>query len=228
MKSKQLERKLLHEDQAIYNSFQSHFPSISCTILALKKDYENLEIGEFNDGIYKELLAGRITEIEAKYNESLQATLTAIGPLNSQIKSNLLSNTDQFIKKLRDTRNRLISSTPASSVTGQPFPLYYITIIEGLPVLTEDNKESIKELHCRTYLQSEIEHEVYEKLGNLSAAYNALLKTFDKIGFKQHFEMNNLEQFYSKDDESGNLTIEPASIKYAIEYNDIYKNSLRR
>jgi hypothetical protein len=228
MKSKITERKLIFEDNTIYTSLVVHLPRVFRSIGKLKTEYEKLEIGAFDNDVYQDLITSGAKNIESRYNESLNNTLNGLGAINSQIRANLLSNTETAINDLKNALATFRNTIPTSTISGHSFPIHLITIVDGLPVLTDDCKEEIKELHCRIYLTSESEFELYAKLENLTTSYNSLLKTLDKIGYKQHFEMNSLDVFLSVDEIDKKAAIKPDAISYAIDYNNLYQLSIRR
>ncbi|BAU54656.1 hypothetical protein [Mucilaginibacter gotjawali] len=222
MKKKPQERKLIFQDEAIFKSILTNLPEIQKNVIKLKEAYENLELSQaFDDEVFNEFITFGTGKTEKLYNDGLHASLNAIGAINKQIRANLLSNTETYLIALKTALSALKVSGRANA-SGDAFPINVISIVNGVPVVTDSGYEKIKEDFCRTYIETDIEHEVYNKLQNLASAYNSLLESFKETGYKPYFDMEKLQNLLSENELTKAVEVKTDATAFVINYNSDY------
>jgi len=189
-------RTLLFEDSKAIEKYEVRINQFLPIFTKIKTCYEGLEIGEFTDEVYKDLLNNGVNNIRSKYSKAFD---DKIGGLPLVIRQSIERERDVPMDALKMAFDNLKSHN-TSGLGSIVFPLDCITIFEGVPTINKLDKEKILERYHRVYIEGDIEHDVYAKLKALEKGFNDCLEVFDKANFTQYFTLQNLENlFYQKD-----------------------------
>mgnify|MGYP006054058497 CR=1 FL=1 len=92
-----MERILLHENKdllfEICKDLKQYLPQLE----QVKKTYENLQLGNFNDDILKQIVRSGTGQIEKQFNESLNDQVEKAGISNIILRDNILKGSENLI-----------------------------------------------------------------------------------------------------------------------------------
>ena len=214
---------LIQEDPQLFNSLVERAELLFPHVLRLRNAFDELETPEaFNDEIYRQVLS-EPGQVEKKYKYHLEQELNNAGVRNTVLRANLLQGTENRLENLKTSRKELVERAKGL-LTEIDFPLDTIMIIDGQPAFEFESQVHIMERYCRTYLKTEQEKNLYEKLLKFQDSYNELILTFDTFKFRDHFQ--GLESLNVYVEECGNKTIEvkAEAVQIITEYSGLRSN----
>ncbi|MFB9056667.1 hypothetical protein ACFFU9_07915 [Mariniflexile ostreae] len=160
----------------IVEQIKPHKPYLN----ALKESYELLEIGDFTNDKYIELITKGTLITERRYKEFLNSELEKLGVKSSVLKGNLLNESDDSLDNLKESLKALKSFRVKQSSFDEQLPPLKLESITYANIgwvfyVSNESREAISEMHCKTYLESEDEQKLYESINAIAKAYDKFL-----------------------------------------------------
>lgn len=222
-KSAAATRTLLYEDTDSLELYITRLRQIAPTLDKIKTAYESLELGAFTDDVYKNLLDKGTEEIEAKYINDFNSKVQR---LPATIRQSSEKNRDELLKMLKMALNNLHQQNN-SGFASIALPLDALTFADGVPTITESDRETILERNHRIYIDGEIEHDIYSKLKALEFAFNDCLELFNYVNFKPYFSIQTLENIFNQDDQTKQTSLRVDATHYITNIDKDIKHSKR-
>lgn len=139
----------------------------------LKTAFDSLEIGEFNNEIFQELIINGTAKIESTFVRQLNEMLDKMDVSNSMIRKNLTEGKDNLMFNLKNKLKELKSFVPPRLPESFPrINLDDISYLDGEFKIVD--KEVIAERYCRIYLDNEIEKNAFDCLQIIADNINKL------------------------------------------------------
>lgn len=222
-----MKRVLLHENTnllvEICKDLNQYLPHLE----QVKKTYENLQLGNFNDDILKQIVRSGTGQIEKQFNESLNDQVEKAGISNIILKDNILKGSENLIFEFLEKIRELKRFKPETFSRKNYLKLNVISFQNGTFYLSDENKEQILENECRIYIENEKEKEFFDNLKNFIEAYNKVNDNLDELEFKFSYNQGTgvtaiANTFLWLDEKQ--YSIRPETLKFATTYKE---NSLR-
>lgn len=179
-----MKRVLLHENTnllvEICKDLNQYLPHLE----QVKKTYENLQLGNFNDDILKEIVNSGTGQIEKLFNESLNDQIEKAGISNTIVRDNLLKGSENLIFEFLEKCKTLKKFRPDTFSRNNYLKLNVISFENGKFTLTDINKNQILENECRIYIENEKEKELFDNLKNFVEAYDKLNENLNELQFR--------------------------------------------
>jgi len=174
-----MERILLKQDDQLLNEIINDFHEYQEVLSNTKESYEKLEIGKFSNEVYQNILKKGSNDFIQKFYENLNNQLDNAKIESSIIRSNMISQTQNIINEFKNSVIELKSFKPSyikfSIIQRKKYlKLEHISFSNGRFTITTENKESILEEYCRTYLESERDHQLFELVSKFADSYKEL------------------------------------------------------
>lgn len=222
-----MERILIHEDKNLLSEISTDLRQYLPLLQQVKKSYEKLQLGDFNDDIFKEIVNSGTGQIEKLFNESLNDQIEKSGISNTILTSNILKDSEQLYFSFLENTKELKRFKPETYSRRNFLKLNVISYLNGSFILSDENKAQIIENESRIYLENEKEKEFFENLKNLIEAYDKVNENLEQLQFRFSYNqgkgMKGIENVFLNLTEDG-YSINPGSIKYATNYKE---NSIR-
>ncbi len=210
-------RILIKEDRNLLNEIVNDLRGYKPTLTALYNGYNGLQLGSFNNEIFKKITKQGLSHLYTKYQANLEAECDKTGVINPILRKTVMSASEPEFEKFRKVYSDLMDYSPTPS-RFNPRPMLELENIsfngENFEVSAVD-QEIILERNCRIYLQTEAEKSFHSNLSNLQDAFNNYLKDFEKyelagkvngfIGFETFFKIDGFK-----------AKIKPESINHAV------------
>lgn len=222
-----MKRILIHENKnllvEICKDLNQYLPHLE----EVKKTYEKLQLGNFNDDILKQIVRSGTGQIEKLFNESLNDQVEKAGISNTILKSNILKDSEQLYFSFLEKTRELKRFKPETYSRKNYLKLNVISFQNGTFYLSDENKEQILENECRIYIENEKEKEFFDNLKNFIEAYNKVNDNLDELEFRFSYNQGTgvtaiANTFLWLDDKQ--YSIRPDTLKFAVNYKE---NSLR-
>lgn len=213
---KQPERKLIHDNVAMYNAIAGDLNKYMPSLRLLKQAYDALEIGDFNDAIFSDIKKNGIEKILLDFDKNLQSQLDKSGIKNSNLRRVALEGSETAKANLTNAYEALKTVTidiPAYGVQrSKTLDLKDISFIDGTFKIADP--EQVKEQFCRVYLEDQDDHYIFNVLVHLRNSLNNFSVMAKKFGFGFALSDSGLQHFF-KINEDGEISINPYSINNA-------------
>ena len=223
-----MKRILIHEDKNLLSEISTDLRQYLPLLQQVKKSYEKLQLGDFNDDIFKEIIKSGTAKIEKLFNESLNDQIEKAGISNTIVKSNLLKGSEQLYFSFLENTRELKRFKPETYSRRNFLKLNVISYLNGSFTLTDENKEQILENECRTYLENEKDFELYENLKKFIEAFNTVNENLKELEYRFSYEKGKgvtaIGNTFLMTNENDEYSINPGSIKFATNYKE---NSLK-
>lgn len=216
-----MERKLIHQNDELLTDICNDLQKLKPALTKLKSAYDALELKEeFTDSIYKELITKGASRISNQYRDELNAQLDRSGITNTNLRAVALSGSEAPLKlleaSLRDLKEVNLIPSYAANPRHQTLSLMQVSYLNDVFTVTDLDRESIAEMYCRVYLETEEDYKTYNVLLDLQkalAAYEALKaeKELPKHSFSHYGQY--ISDFFSQ---SG--VLQPGSVRWINGY----------
>jgi hypothetical protein len=220
------ERILIAQDNSLLNDICSDLRQFKPLLEGLKTIYESLEIGDFSPQIYGEIVYSGTSEISKRFRASIESDIKKMGVSKSIIKENITSGAETLLNQFEVYVNELKKFRPETFSRQQKLNLKCISYNEKGFVITSDDKEDILE-SCRIYIETDVEHELYEALLKFIDAFDEFDKKIVEMGIVTNPMANKLgavaELFLIP--ENGKYKVKPESISWAINRKNYLESS---
>lgn len=176
-KAKKQTRVLVSEDKDLLNQILKDLKQFLPHLNELKKDFENLEIGEFNEEVFNTLKQKGTLFFEDKFTLKLNKELDKIGAQSMFLRNNMSSNSSVLIEKFKNSYKKVKNFVPETyaGVKRQTLRLEFISY-KFTFFIDEPEQDYILENYCRQYLETETELKALKVIEDLKNAANELLR----------------------------------------------------
>lgn len=211
-------RTLLKENTALAHEIAGDLIKFKPVLADLKRAYDTLELGAFNQEIFKKLILTGATDTINFYVTTLNDQLDRLGITSSTMRQNTITGHDNIIQTLNQAIAKAKSFRPeVYSSNGRPkLSLKFISFTDRFTVSDED-LEGLLETYCRIYLE-EHEKPLFEIAHELETAYNKLLKIVEEQKIISGTKLNFLNLILSENP-SGKVGVDAGKLKGLITYN---------
>lgn len=218
---KQTARKLIYQDDSLLTDICNDLRKFKPALEKLKAAYAALELTEdFNDSIHKELITKGSARMTEQYKKELNAQLDKSGITNTSLRAVALSGAEEpqmlLSKALQELKEVVLIPSYVTNPRHQVLSLRQISYVDQDFVITDQDRESIAETHCRIYLETEEDHKTYNILLNLQDA----LAAFEVMKMEKGLPNNiygaygqHIHNFFGQDGE-----LQPGSINWVNGY----------
>lgn len=221
------ERILIAQDNDLLQEICSDLKQFTPLLNNVKKAYESLEIGEFSQSIFSEMVFVGTNKIAQRFISSIEIDIEKTGVSNSIVKENIKNGLDAVLNEFLNCVKVLKKFRPETYSRQKSLTFDNISFSQKGFSISHDNRENILESQCRIYLETEEEHVVYEDLKNFIAAFEVVEKyitgtgiTVNPIASKaSYIELNFLT---TKD---GKLSVKPDIIKWIVNRRSMITNN---
>lgn len=222
-----MERVLLHENEGLLFEICKDLKQYLPHLEQLKKTYENLKLGDFDNKVLTEIVKSGTVQIEKRFNKSLNNQIDQSGISNSILRENILKGSERLFFEFSEKTKELKRFKPTTYSRNNYLKLNVISFENDTFYLSKENKEEILENECRIYIENEKELELYNNLQNFIAAYDKVNENLEELKFSFRFEqgkgvMGVANVFLRMDDK--HYSLRPETLKAVVNYRE---NSLR-
>ncbi|EKT4509607.1 hypothetical protein AAIP42_001007 [Flavobacterium psychrophilum] len=218
-----MKRVLLHENSNLLGEISSDLNQYLPLLKEVKMSYENLELGDFTNEIFKELLSTGTNGIDIRFTEHLKKQIEKLEVTSSVLKENLLNGSKTLFQDFANKVSLLKRFKPDTFSRTNYLKLNFISYQNIGFYLSDENKEQILENECRVYLDNEKEVELYENLKQFIEAYNKVSENLNELQFSFSYNQGKgikaIENVFLELKENS-FDIVPGSIKFATNYNE--------
>lgn len=198
------ERILIKEDRDLLKTICRDFSEYVPLLNKVKESYENLELGDFTQDIYKEIIDFGANKSLQKFNSSMINQFDKANITSTIIRSSMMSDTLNIRESFKISVQELKSFKPfnISKMIGQRYDflkLHQITYENGRFFISDENEENILEQSCRTYLTTERDHLLFEKVKTFSNSYKELKKFLLQNNYYRSASHIQLSTFVNED-----------------------------
>ncbi|MHB1179054.1 MAG: hypothetical protein ACYCZO_12080 [Daejeonella sp.] len=171
-------RSLVYENLAPLPRIIDDFNKIIALANDVADQYEELNIGEFTRETYKDLVSNGILNVREKYLNSVKSEISRLKINNPTVKSAMLDGINTSLIPLKNSVSVLMKATRGTFGYFSLFEEYnnIVSFTDQRFILTEDDIELLKEVHCRIYTESKEQEDALESLQNVIDAYNNLIE----------------------------------------------------
>ncbi len=220
-----MERILLHENKdllfEICKDLKQYLPQLE----QVKKTYENLQLGNFNDDILKQIVRSGTGQIEKQFNESLNDQVEKAGISNIILRDNILKGSENLIFEFLEKIRELKRFKPETYSRKNYLKLNVISFQNGTFYLSDENKTQILENECRIYIENEKEKELFDNLQNFIEAYNKVTGNLKELDFKFSYEhgkgVTAIANGFLWLELDNTYSIRPETLKFATTYKEM-------
>jgi len=174
----QTARKRISQNDELLKDICNDLRKFKPALERLRAAYAALELTEeFKDSIYKELVTKGSARMTEQYKKELNAQLDKSGITNTNIRAVALAAAEEPQKllntALQELKDVVLIPSYVTNPRHQLLSLKQISYVDHEFVITDQDRESIAEMHCRIYLETEEDHKTYNILINLQKALAA-------------------------------------------------------
>lgn len=220
-------RILLFEDKPLMNEICGDISQYLPLLKKVKTHYDNLEMGNFNNEIFKEIVLKGIIGIEANFTKYLEDQMKKMDVTNSVLKQNLLNGCKPLFQRFVDAVDQLKKFKPETYSRNIGLKLKYISFIDEVFCLSNSDKEEILENDCRIYLENERELELHKDLTKFIEAFEKVSNNLKNLKFAHNYRTGEEITAISNtflEFKNDKYSIIPGSIPFASRYRE---NSLK-
>ncbi|MHB1106563.1 MAG: hypothetical protein ACYCZ2_09390 [Lutibacter sp.] len=222
-----MEKILLYEDKNLLNEICGDLSQYLPVLTKVKKNYNNLEMGNFNNKIFKEIVLVGIVGIEDNFTKYLENQMKKMDVTNSVLKQNLLNGCRPLFQSFANSVSELKKFKPETYSRNTRLKLKHISFNDEVFCLSNNDKEEILEDECRIYLDNKRELELYKDLTKFIEAYEKVSSNLKNLKFQPNYrtgeEITGINKVFLEFND-GKYSIIPGSIKFASNYRE---NSLK-
>lgn len=211
-------RILIKEDQERFVEISKDLKQFMPVLKEIKASFEALEIGEFTNDTFKQIiLLGASKQIES-YIKYLNNQLDKQGVTSSIIRQNAIKDHESVIERFKKSVDNAKRFQPQIYSSNRPkLSLKFISYENGF-CISEEDKEMILESCCRIYLETEEEIKLFQVSQNLAEAFNEYLEIFKQTGIQsinKHYSGSHVLKY---DNENNVMIINPEGVKGVSNY----------
>lgn len=218
-----MKRVLLHENNNLLGEISSDLNQYLPLLKEVKKSYENLELGDFTNEIFKEIILTGTNGIDTRFTENLKKQIEKLEVTSSILKENILNGSRTLFQDFANKVSLLKRFKPDTFSRINYLKLNFISYQSNGFYLSEENKEQILENECRVYLDNEKEAELHGNLKQFIEAYNKVSENLNNLQFAFSYSQGKgikaIENVFLELKENS-FVIVPESIKFATNYNE--------
>lgn len=220
-----MKKQLIHQDTNLLLEICTDLSQYLPILNEVKKSYENLELDEFSNEIFKEIISNGTNRINIKFLENFENQLKRLQITSVVLKENLLNGSDLLFKEFESNVSTLKRFRPETFSRLKYLKLNFISYSNNKFYLSEENKEQILENECRIYLENEIETELYNNIESFLESFEKLNESLNSLGFSYTYNQGNgligIRNVFLKANEGENkYSIVPESIRHATSYKE--------
>ena len=194
------ERILTNQDDVLLAQILTDFRHFEPLIEKVEATYNELKIGTFNQHTFKEIIENGstfiVSEFQAEINRGLDESGVKHPVLRKSLVAGMVPPQEEFEKSVKALREFQVPSPNSGRETLQLRHISF-TDDEGF-FISENDKESILQGFCRTYLETEQEYELFE-LVNEAANLHKRIKEHSKkyeLDYIPEFSFKVLDRFF--------------------------------
>ena len=210
-------RILIKEDQERFVEISKDLKQFMPVLKELKSSFEALEIGEFTNDTFKQIiLLGASKQIES-YIKDLNNQLDKQGVTSSIIRQNAIKDHESVIERFKKAVNDAKKFYPEIYSANRPkLVLKFISYENGF-CISEEDKEMILESYCRIYIDNEEESKLLEVVERLKEAFNEYLDFYKTTGIPNINSFLTITEVF-KIDEDRKFITDPMVVKNLISF----------
>ncbi|MEO8236080.1 MAG: hypothetical protein ABI549_11745 [Flavobacterium sp.] len=213
-------RTLLKENKVLCQEIKNDLIQFKPVLAELKRSYESLELGAFNDSIFKTLMLTGSQNTISFYLNNLNEQLDRLGISSKIMKENMISNHTNVIEKFKNSIQNAKLFKPTIYHSRPLLSIKFISFNEVF-VISKEDEEVIFETYCRIYI-NENELPVLEMANELLASYNNFLSFIEDQGISNNnsnclnllFSFNNGEPYVDADKLQGLITYKKRALDF--------------
>lgn len=202
------ERILIKEDRELLNKICRDLPEYITLLNKVKESYEKLELGEFSQKVFNDILSKGPEKTLDKFHSNLIVQFNNAKITSSILRSNMIAETNPIQNEFRNAVTDLKSFKPYNikNYIGNRYDyikLHQITYENGRFFISDENEENILEQSCRTYLESDRDKELFEKTKAFANTYKELKSFLLKNNYCRQMTVRETSKFiYEGSDEN--------------------------
>lgn len=188
---------LIDEDKSLLSLICKDTSQYLPLLEKLKKKYDSLQLGEFDNEIFKELINDGSGGVIEKYHQSLERQLNTLKIKSKIMRKNLVAEHNIYIENFKKSLLLVTSFMPHrfSRNVSPTLELNYISYHNGTFQILSEDIEAITDKHCRTYLSTEIEVRAYKTIIKLNESYGDLKDIMSEIGYNRFRGFESMHLF---------------------------------
>lgn len=215
------EREMIFQDNGLLKDILKDLNNYYPLLRKVQNTYEALSLGSLTPQIFGEIKTGT-DGIAARYRGELTHQLDAAGVKHPNLRKSALRGTEIPLQEFSQAVDELQRFRPPQRAASNiPLPLKSISYESGEFIVNGADREVILENHCRIYLETIGEKELFSALASLEKSYNEFHPLIEKLGVLTHsksaFEnFVTLDKYFSLKD--GKAETKPFMVKWACSY----------
>lgn len=219
------EKILIKQDNKAFDVIMSDLEKWKPVLEEVKSAFEGLQIGEFDNTRFLELVNENTDHSENLFKESLEVQLDALKINSKVLRENMIRGNDKVIARLLKAVKEMKMFVPLRSVSYRLIAMLRLGSISygkrGFNI-SKGERESIMEQSCRSYIETAEEKEIYDALIEACNGYGKFKKLIISHRYSKLYTggmIHNLPVFLLDTDE-------PEPNLFAIK-NFFYHNDIR-
>lgn len=222
--------KLLQEILGDLNKFKPHLQK-------MKKAYEDLDLGGFSDEVMTEIKESPISHFRKIFNKNIEREIEKTGIASSIIRKNMLNGLQQQFQAFESAVMAAKKYKPGGVyMDRRPYLSFEdISFKNGKFVVAKDGEEAILEKHCRVYLSTELEKNLFVAMEEFVKGHDLVRAALQQAGYTFQYrpgsQLSEIQDLLFKTDEEGWIEIKPKGIGVAVNrsaFQEEYKARAKR
>lgn len=173
------ERILIKEDRELLKKICRDIPEYVPLLNKVKECYEKLELGDFSQEIYEEIINFGENKSLKKFHSFMINQFDKANITSTIIRASMMSDTLIVRESFKNSVQELKSFKPFNieKRIGERYDylkLNQITYENGRFFISDENEENILEQSCRKYLESDRDHMFFELINKYADSYKDL------------------------------------------------------
>jgi uncharacterized protein YifE (UPF0438 family) len=188
------ERILISQNDSLAEQIKSDLTYFKAPFNKLVEAFEALDLGRLTPETFDEIRTGQAAKSVSRYQTKLEKDLDDTGVKNATLRANLLVGTGEiagtFLKAARAFMDTTFKPRGYGRSEDQVLTVDFISLDEdGALTISDEGFEGILETHCRTYLQTDEEKELYAAVDHICTGYKNLIQKCKHMKLGYNFEM---------------------------------------
>jgi hypothetical protein len=180
------ERILIDQDDKLISSILGDISQFQAPLQKLLNSYAVLNLGEMTPAVFNEIKSGNARLSVMRYEKALNDDLDRTKVYNPTLRRNLLAGTEvasrEFLiatKQFLATEVKPIQYDRRDLDPNAKLSIDFVSFEDGSLYVSDESREAIAEEHCRFYIETDEEHELFGVAKSIAEGFKKVI-AFDK------------------------------------------------
>ena len=216
------ERILISQNDVLFDQIKGDIRHFIAPYKKVVAAYAEMNLGDLTPEVYEEIKTGQAIKAVRRYEADLEKSLDDTGVRNPTLRANLLQGTGEISGSFIRAAKAFVATEfrPTPSTREKVLSVNHISLNQnGDLIINDEGIEAILEEHCRYYLQTDDEKELYGIVKDLCEHYEKLKATTKRLqtdfNYNAGFSIVNTLVSFGTNDVSPNMGQLIGLCKYA-------------